>query len=421
MKTLGIICEYNPFHNGHAYQIRQARKQTGADEVICVMSGNYVQRGEAAVTDKWYRTRMALEGGADLVIELPTLFAMSGAESFARAGIRLLSEAGAQILSFGCETADLPLLRQIASVLNDEPEAYQTMLREYLKQGESFARARAKALAEYLPEKAAQTLWTLEQPGAILGIEYLKAMKENPLEVCLIERKGSAHRDEKSLGEIASASAIRAAIRAGAFPAEAVPPRSAAVWNLAQAAGRSRPRREYFEECLYTRLAQMEPWQLAETPEAGEGLENRILEQTRIYRQWEELVRHLTSRRYAAARIRRLLMNVCLGISQETRYRTCWEEGPAYLRILGIGPEGEELLSRISRQSALPILTKPAVQLSNLTAAGRNQFLEEVRYTDLYMLSLPSIYARIRGLEYREPILKNMKKIDKTRKEKKIE
>ena len=406
MKILGIICEYNPFHNGHAYQIQMAREQTGADALICVMSGNYVQRGEAAITDKWTRTRMALCNGADLVVELPTLFAMSGAESFARSGIQLLAQAGAQTVSFGCETENLPLMKQMAAVLSEEPEAYQELLRQYLDRGESFARARACAMTQYLNDDGEEAGRILEQPGAILGIEYLKALQEFPMQTCLIRRRGEAHRDEKTLGQTASASAIRAAIHRGDFPEEAVPPQAAAVWNLAEQSGRTRPRPDFFEESLYISLARMEPWQIAETPEIGEGLENRILEQTSVYRTWEEVVSSIVSRRYPASRIRRILMNLCLGISLETRYRTGWEEGPAYLRVLGIGPRGEALLSQIKKQSPLPVLTNPAGQLRNLTGTGRNQFLEEVKYTDLYMLSLPQKNARIRGLEYREPIVK---------------
>lgn len=410
MKILGIICEYNPFHNGHAYQIQKAREETGSDALVCVMSGNYVQRGEAAITDKWTRTRMALCGGADLVVELPTLFAMSGAESFARSGIQLLAQAGVQTVSFGCETENLPLMRRIAGVLSEEPEEYQELLRKYLDGGESFARSRACALSLCLGADGEEAGRILEQPGAILGIEYLKAMKEFPMQTCLIRRRGEEHRDEKTLGQTASASAIRAAIRRGDFPAEAVPPQTAAAWNLARQSGRTRPRQDFFEECLYTRLVRMEPWRIAETPELAEGLENRILEQTSIYRTWEEVVSRIVSRRYPASRIRRILMNLCLGISLETRYRTGWEEGPAYLRILGIGPRGEALLSRIKKESALPVLTNPAGQLKNLTGTARNQFLEEVKYTDLYMLSLPQKSARIRGLEYREPIMKKTEK-----------
>ena len=189
MRVLGIICEYNPFHNGHAYQIQKAREESGADALICVMSGHYTQRGEPAIVDKWTRTRMAIMGGADLVIEMPTFYAMSGAESFAAAGIKLLLAAGADVLSFGCEAEETNVLYDLAALLDQEPAAFRQELRRFLRAGESYSVSRMKAASQYI----AQAEEILKQPGSILGIEYLKALRregKGDLPVIMVRRLG---------------------------------------------------------------------------------------------------------------------------------------------------------------------------------------------------------------------------------------
>ena len=167
IKTAGIIAEYNPFHNGHHYQIEQVRRQTGADYVIAVMSGDFVQRGEPAIFDKYTRTNMALRGGADLVVELPTLFATSSAEDFSACGVALLEKLGTDILCFGSESGNLELLQKAADILVAEPEGWSILLQKYLKQGESYPSARSKACAEYTREPELSEL--LSSPNNILA------------------------------------------------------------------------------------------------------------------------------------------------------------------------------------------------------------------------------------------------------------
>ena len=399
MRVLGIISEYNPLHNGHVYQMNEARKQSGADALVCVMSGNYVQRGEAAVADKWLRARMALASGADLVAEIPTLFAMSGAQSFARAGVRLALASGIAILSFGCETADLPLLRLLADFLAKEPEEYKLLLRAGLAQGKGFAASREEAVKELLGDRAA------EAPGVILGVEYLMALQKygaEKTEICPVQRIGTAHGAEDAEGEYISASAIRRRLRAGLPYEEAMPQSSVQLWRQ----GRM-PYPSVFTQRFYWNLAEKGERVLAETPEIGEGLENRIVRCAKRYCSMEELVQEVSCKRYPAARIRRGLMNFCLGITEETRRRVGWENGPSYLRVLGIGPRGEELLKRIREKAELPILTQPAGELTSLSGQAQELFREETRYTDYYTLAMPGGMWHGSGREYREKILKN--------------
>ena len=202
MKVAGIIAEYNPFHNGHAYHIEEVRKKTGADYIIAIMSGNFVQRGGPAIVDKYTRTKMALLGGADLVIELPVVAATASAETFARCGVAILNSIGVVThLGFGCETDDLELLHALANLFVEEPKEYQELLSSYLKEGLSYPAARAKAAGEYFQKFVADTSITnrnsthnvyadgiidntlnieatLNNPNNILAIEYLKALKQ---------------------------------------------------------------------------------------------------------------------------------------------------------------------------------------------------------------------------------------------------
>ena len=216
MKVAGIIAEYNPFHKGHQYHIEETRKKTGADYVVVVMSGNYVQRGEPAIADKYMRTQMALSGGADLIIEMPALYATASAEYFATAGIGILDKLGCvDFLSFGSEWADVQDFSAYADLFLEEPQEYKNILQEQLKLGKSFPEARAFAAGKFLfnskPEKAIEFL---KEPNHILGLEYIKALKRrsSPIEPIVIKRKGSHYHESELTEHFSSATAIRQAM-----------------------------------------------------------------------------------------------------------------------------------------------------------------------------------------------------------------
>ncbi len=406
MRVLGIVCEYNPFHNGHAYQIRKAREESGADALVCVMSGHYTQRGEPAIVDKWTRARMAILNGADLVMEMPSLYAMSGAESFAAAGIKLLLAAGMDVLSFGCETEKTNVLYDLAALFDQEPAVFRQELQQFLRVGESYSVSRMKAAGRYI----AQAEEILKQPGSILGIEYLKALRREgrkDFPVVMVRRLGAAHKDEWSDGAGASASGIRGALRQGRILREAMPLQIAEIWEKIYESGAYCMGDTLLKEILYWRLTEWTPDQIRQAPEIGEGLEYRILKMTEGDRSWESLIESLVCKRYPASRIRRGLMNLCLGISQENRERARWEEGPGYLRILGIGPRGTELLRRIRRESSLPLVTQLHRQIKDLSESAAYTLEEEVRLTDIYTRFLVNPNFRERGWEYRKGIVKN--------------
>ena len=209
MNVLGIVSEYNPLHSGHVYHIAASREKTGATHAVCVMSGNFVQRGEPAIVDKWARAKMALNSGIDLVIELPVVFACASAEIFARGAVRILNQTGIiNYLCFGSEQGELETLKRIASVLAEEPSEFRTSLKKYLKQGLSFPAAREKALTGYLRDVPGGIM---DKSNNILAIEYLKALitTGSGMEPVTIRRKGSGYQDSIITETFSSATAIR--------------------------------------------------------------------------------------------------------------------------------------------------------------------------------------------------------------------
>lgn len=354
MDVAGIVAEYNPFHAGHAFHIRQTRRQLGECAVIAVMSGNFVQRGECAVLDKWARAKAALEGGADLVLELPTVYAVSSAEGFARGAVELLAATGVVThLSFGSECGETEALRRLASCL-DSPR-YSDALRRFLDAGLPFAACRQRAVGELLGEDAAELL---SCPNNNLGIEYIRALNamKRPIQPVTVPRAGAGH-DGGDDPDYPSASFLREKILAGEVPAE----------NPASL------RRG--ERWVLSALRGMDEADFAALPDCGEGLSHRLYRAARQGRTLEEVYALAKTKRYAHSRIRRCVLWGALGLTQDGR-----PAHPPYLRVLGAGPRGREVLREMKKRAALPVITKPA--------HGRGIPLLELegRCTDLYQL-----------------------------------
>lgn len=369
MRALGIIAEYNPFHFGHQFQIEATRQALGANlPVVCAMSGNWTQRGSAALVDKWTRATLALQGGVDLVLELPTPWATASAEGFARGGVELLAATGVvDTLCFGSECGNLEELTIAAAAL-DGPD-YPQLLRAGLEQGLSFAAARAAAVGQPC----------LDNPNNNLAVEYLRAIAALGLkmEAFTVIRRGDGHDSPHSGAEFASASAIRALLGAGNREAwKLLPQGSERILGTDTAdLNRAFP-------AILARLRTMTAQELRELPDCSEGLEYRILEAAGQARSLEELYDLAKSKRYAHARIRRVVLRAFLGVTKI----------PAqvpYLRVLGMTGRGRELLRQME---GLPVITKPA--------HGRGEPLleAEARYTDLYALCFEQI--RPSGLEW---------------------
>ena len=378
MNAVGVVAEYNPFHTGHAYHIAGTRRLLGEDKgVICVMSGNWVQRGECALTDKWTRAALALKGGADLVLELPLPWAISSAEGFARGAVAVLKATGVvDSLSFGSESGDLEGLRHIAAALDSEE--YRKALHEELDKGKSFAEARQKAVTAVLGNRAG----LLRGPNDSLGVEYLRAAG-GEMEAAAVLRQGAAHDSPRPGEEHASASYLRERLRGGE---EVSPWLERDAVKAIERAGLARM--ENIERAMLARLRQMGEDGLAALPDSGaaEGLPARLVKVAGKAESLEEFYALSKTRRYAHARIRRLALWAFLGLTAEDRPAG----GPAYLRVLGLNSRGKKLLREMKGTAALPILTKPT-HIRELGEEAQALFALESRATDLYGLCFDKI------------------------------
>lgn len=379
MNVCGIIAEYDPFHTGHAFQIQAAKSLLGGNcAIVCVISGNWTQRGGPAIIDKHRRAQIALLGGADLVLELPLPFAISSAEQFARGGVSVLDAAGVVThLCFGSEGGELAPLERTAACLDSEE--YKLALRAGLDQGISFPAARQRAAEALLGADAR----CLAQPNSNLGVEYLRALawRGSPITPLTIPRQGAGHGEAPSDG-FASASYLRKLLRQKSFE-DAAPyliDREAEILYSSPFSDLSRCERAL----LYrARLMNVADWEAI--PDCGEGLSNRLYQAVRQGTGIEEILTLAKSKRYTHARLRRILLWAFLGMTGDDR-----PVGPEYLRVLGMNGTGRALLREIARKSALPILTKPA-HARQLSPAAQHLFELEAQATDLYGLCLPEL------------------------------
>lgn len=386
MKAVGITAEYNPFHLGHAHHIAQTRAVLGKDKaVVCVMSGSWVQRGECALADKWTRAELALESGADLVLELPLPWAISSAEGFARGAVAVLEATGVvDTLSFGSESGDLVSLRMLAEGLGSE--AYRNALRGELDKGISFADARQRAMVRCVGKRAE----LLREPNDSLGVEYLRAA-EGRLDALAVVREGVSHDSDSPTGGFASASALRELAKKGKW-AEMVPWMPVGAPETLKRAGIAD--RSRIQRALLARLRTMGEADFAALPDSGskEGLPARLVRAAGEAESLEEFYRLAKTRRYVHARLRRLVIWAFLGLTAADR-----PARPEYLRVLGMNSRGMELLRAMKACSTLPILTKPA-HISEFSPEARRLFALECRGTDLYGLCFEKIQPG--GLDY---------------------
>ena len=369
METAGIVAEYNPFHRGHAWHIAETRRRLGGDApVVCVMSGHWVQRGECALADKWLRAALALDRGADLVVELPTPWAMASAEPFARGAVSLLAATGVvDVLSFGSETGELAPLEEAAAAL-DAPD-YPERLRAALGRGLSFPAARQEAAGAAC----------LSAPNNNLGVEYLRSIRAlgSTIRPLTVPRQGVGH-DGPAAGGYASASELRRLLRAGR--GEEAAPYLTAPWSgeLADM--------QHIERAVLSRLRTMGEGDWAALPDGGgaEGLPSRLAKAAREAVSLEDFYTRAKTRRYPHARLRRLALAAFLDLRAAER-----PAAPPYVRVLGLGGRGRALLRRMKDTCPLPVIVKPA-QARELDGPARTLFESEARYTDLYGLCFPA-------------------------------
>jgi predicted nucleotidyltransferase len=405
MKTVGIIAEYNPFHNGHQWQINQARQLSGADYVICVMSGNFVQRGELAIFDKWKRAEMAVLGGADLVIELPVVFSVRSAQYFAAGGVRLLNALGiVSYLCFGAEHPDLNILKQIAAAIHDK-KTLDTLHRN-LQLGQTYAAALSNAIhtSYHIPSDI------LNEPNNILAVEYLRSINQYQATLIpvAVPRRESHYHDTMISGNFASATAVRKSLlsQANTSVQNAIPPSSYDIIEQLITANRGPANAAKLENIILAKLRTANLMDLEQLPDVSEGLHYKLQKSALNASSVQELLAMVKSRRYTNTRLQRILIHTLLGISQNILSEFD-QSGPLYARILAFNDRGRKILKEISKNSSLPIITKTTQFLNSVSrsTASLNAMQQMLAYdtlaTDIYTLSLPGAPWTRGGLDFR--------------------
>lgn len=374
MTAAGIICEYNPFHNGHKYHIEKTRELTNSDCVVALMSGNFAQRGDVTVYDKKIRARAAIENGVDLIIELPAIMSLCSAERFASCGVEILNALGVvSYISFGAETDDMAALLDIAKLLCAEPPEYKSALSRELEKGNSFARSRGIAADSIIPDATE----ILSSPNNILAIEYIKALikTNSPVEPVLVKRQGAEHDSENTDGEFISASAIRNLVRESKSFSGFVPDRCIEIYKDAKA-----HHIKNMESAIIANLLKMSPEEISGIADVSEGLENKIIKAAKDCSDFDTLCESVKSKRYALSRIRRILLHSYLGITKEDLIP------PQYIKILDFNEKGQKLLNKAKQEAKLP-LVKNFNQIRNLdNPRARRMWERELTFDRIYDL-----------------------------------
>ena len=352
-RVVGIIAEYNPFHNGHYYHMQKAKQEANADYCIAVISGNFTQRGDVSIVNKWAKAYMAICGGADLVIELPTIYSVSSAENFANGAIKILDSLKiVDSFAFGAEANDLATLNNIANVLNEEPKGYTNILNHELKKGISYPAARENAIMMYLND-IKRYANVMGNPNNILAVEYLKALKnqKSKLTPIMIKRQKVYYNEHRIVDGYASATGIRELLKNKEYSdVSKVVPRST-YQILGQQANNGRmilSLEKYQKEIIYA-LRKMTVEEIAELPDVSEGLENSIKNAANNCNNLTELINGIKSKRYTQTRIQRILIYALFGINKKMMENS--KKIIPYTRILGFNSKGKMLISEIMNKN----------------------------------------------------------------------
>ena len=396
MTVCGVVAEYNPFHAGHAHHIAETRRALGAETaVVCAMSGNFVQRGDLAVLEKYARAEAAVQCGADLVLETPLAACLSSAEGFARGAVSLLDALGCVThLSFGAETADLALLRRAAG-LSRAAGAHADALRQALAAGLPYAAAVQQAVCAADPAAGA----LLASPNNTLAVEYLCALdaRGSGMQPLAIERKGGAHDSDTPADGLPSASYLRGLLAAG--DAEAcrplMPQASFAVLAREMQRGAAPVTRRAVDQALLAHLRRLDAAALCPFCGGDEGLAHRLTDAIRDNTDFSAVCAAAQTRRYPLARVRRVLLRAWLDLPQTVPPEA------AYVRVLAVGARGRDILRRMKDACALPVIVKPVTERS-LPANLQPALARDALADDLYALAYPAPKWRVGGGRFRK-------------------
>ncbi|MFW5789670.1 MAG: nucleotidyltransferase [Bacillota bacterium] len=411
MQTTGLIVEYNPFHNGHNYHLKESKIITDNQPSIAIMSGNFTQRGEPALFDKWVRSKMAVQAGVDLVLELPTTYAIRSAEYFARGAVLSLASTGlVNKIVFGSEKGQLQILKKISSLLVSEPPEFKEKLKQNLKSGLSFPQARAEAIRELLGEEAYKII---SKPNNILGIEYLKAIKEYnlPIEAETIARIDSNYHDQSPGNtNITSATAIRKLVYQGKIKTASkyIPESNQEIFINNFDKNRGPARLKTWQSYSLFNIRSLDKNELLDIPGFGENLTNSILNLRNKVNTYPELIESLTSKTYPKSRIQRAITQASLRLNK-SKYKKFNLIKPAYLRVLAVGEKGKVILSELAKTTKLPIIIQPADYLSfpdfNTSNKLKYQLSLDINASNLYSLIIPARTARNGNRDFTERLI----------------
>lgn len=432
MSVLGIVAEYNPFHNGHLYHIERSKELCNPDAIICVMSGNFIQRGEPSIVNKWARTKMALLSGVDLVIELPVVYSMSSAEFFSYAAVKLLNSTGVvNHISFGSETGTLEQLELIRDILLEEPIEFKLCLKDELSKGLSFPVARSKAIVKYLEGSTNQFKQVLTGSNNILAIEYLKALKllKSNIKPITIERSTNSYNQTELSGNISSATSIRRNLQMSmdnqnvptnlTFPQKehskpvlssieskktsqisiSMPKTSLDILNGEFLQGKGPIFSSDFENIILSSLRTIPLQQIETLPYVSEGLENRLKSFAEKSSTIDEFIDSIATKRFATTRLQRSVFSILTGLTHSEFEYFNQNGGPQYIRILGHNEKGRKLLSQMRKKASLPLITKFANH-NNVNEIGKKLLEKEIIATNNYVLAYKNKDFKTGGQEF---------------------
>lgn len=386
MRAVGVIVEYNPFHNGHAFHLQQAKEKSGADICIAVMSGNFLQRGEPALVSKWSRTEMALLAGVDLVFELPYRFATQKAEIFADGAISILAAANAEAVCFGSEDGDITSFQETIAFLDEHKELYQAKIKQQMKAGVSYPQAASNAFLDLAP---ANTMIDLSKPNNILGFQYMKSIHQQNASIrpLTIERKSAGYHDEDfSSATIASATSIRKALFSENKESHSihqyVPETTYTLLNHYLQMNETLHHWENYWPYLQYKIISSSTAQLKEIYEVEEGIEFLLKKAALHSASFEQFMNQIKSKRYTWTRLQRICVHILTNTTkQEMQFS---KTTASYLRLLGMTTKGREYLNKTKKQLHLPLVSK-------LSSFRHDEIDLDIKAAQIYALGLPVI------------------------------
>lgn len=413
MNNLGIIVEYNPFHNGHVYHINQSKKITNADNVIAVMSGNFVQRGEPAILNKYTRTEIALNNGVDLVLELPTVYATSSAELFSHSAISILDKSNiVNSLCFGSESGCIEELSKVANLLNNEPLDFKIALKNALNSGVSFPKAREIAL-QSVNYSLGQTL---SYPNNILGVEYLKSLIKlnSSMQPYTITRSSSNYNDVSlsvNTSTITSATSIRSNIKSNINSITQFVPND--CFNMLKECidNKTYPIKDNMINLLKYNVLTSSLEQLNNIYDVTEGLAYKIVDVLPTAENYDDLVSKLKSKRYTQTKIQRAILHLLLNITDNDMQLYQSVDYIPYIRVLGFRKDKSYLLKDLINNSSVPVITN--IKNADLSDIGLKMLKNEFMYTNIYNMLIENNFSKkhknielsANNFELRQPLI----------------